>query len=706
MSTHVVLRAHDHSLVLDLEGPRTPRVLHWGSDLGELDDAALQALRIASQLGQGHSAFDEPLTPSITYNVGEGYYGMPTVSGHRAGTAFSPLFLLEEASSTEHSCVVRSLDREAQLRLVTTFTMSPQGTLHVRHELTNLGAEVYTVDDVNMALPLPAHAREVMDFTGNWSREFHPQVHAIQSGLYAREIREGRTGHDSTMVLMARTEGTGFNYGEVWGVSLAWSGNSRYYVERIYDGSTKIGTGELLLPGEVILAPGETYAAPEMVAVHSSAGLDGVAASYHEFLRARPNHPRRSRPLTINVWEAVYMDHRIEKLRALADVCAEIGIERYVLDDGWFGARRDDHAGLGDWVVAAEVWPQGLATLADYLEERNIEFGLWFEPEMVNPDSDLYRAHPEWILHVDGRTPPEWRYQQVLDLTHEGAYAHVLEQMDAVLTATPGIRFIKWDHNRPLTDPGHLGHPAVRAQTLAVYRLMDELKRRHPGLEIESCASGGGRIDLGIMEHCDRVHASDNNEALDRQRIQRWTSQLLPLELMDAHACPSPGHTAGRSAELSFRLITALFGHAGLEWDVTQTTPTEREQLHSWADYYKANRELLHSGRMVRLDHPCRASSAHGVVAKDRSRAIFAYVQESVTTASRPIPLRFAELDPDALYDVREVRPAGRPRYWQIRLPKWIEAGVTMSGKLLMEVGIQPPILCAEQATLIELTRI
>lgn len=702
----VHLRAAGHALVLDCSGNRTPRVLHWGADIGDVTSADVDALRLAAYIGQGHSSFDEQLPPSMTYNTAEGFYGIPAVSGHRNGQAFSSLFTLDSVHATGNECVIASVDNAAQLRLTTTVRMTPQGALRIRHSLANAGTDAYVVDDVNAALPLPARAAEVMDFTGNWSRERHPQVREISHGTYVREIREGRTGHDNTGTFMARTEGTGFRQGEVWCLSLAWSGNSRYFVEKLYDGSTRIGAGELLLPGEVVLEPGASYDAPEVFAVYSSAGLDGVADVFHDWMRARPQHPQRPRPITINVWEAVYMDHRFEKLEQLADVCKEIGVERYVLDDGWFGARRDDHAGLGDWVVSGDAWPQGLHPLAKCLEDRGIEFGLWFEPEMVNPDSDLYRAHPEWILHVEGRTPPEWRYQQVLDLAHEGAYQHVLGQIDAILNEYPTIKFLKWDHNRPLTDPGHLGRAGVRLQTLALYRMFDELKRRHPGLEIESCSSGGGRIDLGIMEYCDRVHASDNNEALERQRIQRWTAQLLPLELVDAHACPSPGHTSGRSHDLTFRLITALFGHAGIEWDITQTTSEERTALRNWIAYYKEHRALLHSGRMVRIDHPCDVSSVHGVVARDRSRAIFSYVQEGVTTSSRPIPVRFAGLDPDAQYRISEVTPAGRPRYWQIRLPRWTTEGVVLSGRSLMEVGVQPPILCAEQATLFEIVKV
>ena len=706
MRTFTVLQANGHSLVLDVAGPRTPRVLHWGASLGMLNEADVEAMRVAAYQGQGHSSFDESVPTSITFDVGEGYYGTPMLSGHRNGTAFSALFRFSNIAHGDNACIVTSVDSDAALELVTTFRMSEQGALRVQHSLKNIGVDAYTVNDLNVALPLPARASEIMDFTGNWSREFHPQVKPIDHGTYTREIREGRTGHDSTMTFMARTQGSSFQRGEIWCISLAWSGNSRYFVEKMYDGSTKLGAGELLLPGEVILEPGQSYEAPEVFAVYSDAGMDGVAAVFHEHLRARPHHPSRPRPITINVWEAVYMDHRFDKLEALADVCAEIGVERFVLDDGWFGARRDDHAGLGDWVVSKDAWPHGLHPLAKCLQDRNMEFGLWFEPEMVNADSDLYRAHPEWILHVGDRTPPEWRYQQVLDLAHEGAFNHVLEQMDAVLNEYPTIKFLKWDHNRPLTDPGHLGRAGVRTQTLALYRLLDELKRRHPDLEIESCSSGGGRIDLGIMELTDRVHASDCNEALERQRIQRWTTQVLPPELVDSHIGPTHAHTTGRYHEIGFRAVTALFGHAGIEWDITQAADDERAILKSWIAFYKANRTLLHRGRMVRVDHPSDASSLHGVVAHDRSHALFAFVQEGVTKASRPVPIRFPGLDPDRRYRVIEVQPAGAPRYWQIRPPRWVSEGVELPGRVLAEVGLQPPILTAEQAMLVEITAV
>ena len=322
---------------------------------------------------------------------------------------------------------------------------------------------------------------------------------------------------------------------------------------------------------------------------------------------------------------------------------------------------------------------------------------------MVNPDSDLYRAHPEWILHEGDRVPPLWRNQLVLDLGHEGAYNHVLEQTSAILGAH-SIAYIKWDHNRVLVDAGHLGKAGVRRQTQAIYRLFAELKKRHKGLEIESCASGGARIDLGVIDYVDRFWTSDNNDALARQNIQRWTSQVIPPEMLGTHIGPTHGHQTGRTLELSMRATTALFGHAGIEWDITQTTQDEREYLKSWANYYKSKRALLHSSTMVRVDYPDEHGLLHGVISKSGDEAIFAYVQITPTVAVNPAPLKFPGLDSKTTYEIRAVFPAGEPRYMSVNKPEWM-SGITLSGSALSAIGVSAPILAPANAFLIEITK-
>ena len=499
---------------------------------------------------------------------------------------------------------------------------------------------------------------------------------------------------------------TGFQAGEVWGLSLAWSGNNRHLVERTSVGRTSLGAGELLLPGEVQLSPGQSYQAPAVYAVYSSEGIDGASARFHQLLRARPQHPtnQRPRPVTLNVWEAVYFDHNLEKLTELATVAAEIGVERFVLDDGWFGSRRNDTSGLGDWLISEEVWPNGLSPLIDFVNSKGMEFGLWFEGEMVNADSDLYRAHPDWILHSADRVPPEFRQQQVLDLTHPGAYQHVFNQVNQLLTEL-NIAYIKWDHNRVLVDAGHLGQAGVHRQTQAIYRLFAELKKRHPGLEIESCASGGARIDLGVIDYVDRFWTSDNNDALERQTIQRWTSQVIPPEMLGTHIGPTHGHQTGRTLELSMRAITALFGHAGIEWNITQATAEERTNLATWAKYYKDNRALLHSGKSLRIDYPDEHGYLYGVISADTKKSIFAYVQLTPTVTIHPASLKFAGLDAAANYLVKAVYPAGKPQFMLITPPQWMD-GLTMSGSALATIGVSAPILAPANAVLIEITKL
>jgi len=492
-------------------------------------------------------------------------------------------------------------------------------------------------------------------------------------------------------VYAAGQSGFGFGHGEVWGIHLGWSGNQQVYGERMPSGVAVLGAGEVLLPGELILEPGVSYTTPWLFGSYG-VGLDAVTARFHEYLRARPIHPVKPRPVVCNVWEAVYFDHRLDRLVALADAAATVGVERYVLDDGWFRHRRDDSAGLGDWYVDEGVWPDGLNPLIDHVRGLGMEFGLWFEPEMVNQDSDLARAHPDWILSLPHRMPPEARHQQVLDLGHPDAYAYLLERMDAILTEYD-IGYVKWDHNRELVDAGHHpdGTPGVHNQTLALYRLLDELKARHPGVEIESCSSGDGRVDLGIIDHTDRVWGSDCIDALERQAINRGTSSLLPLELIGSHIGSPTSHTTGRTHTLAFRAGTAIFGHLGIEWDMTAMSDADRAELTGWVALYKQWRGLLHSGRLVRADHPDPAVWVNGVVAQDGTSALFSVATMAATVTPSVGAVRFPGLDPDVMYHLHAVAPDGTAaaeprRRFGPGLPDLV-----LPGRVLGQAGVQLP---------------
>ncbi|GAA1788560.1 alpha-galactosidase [Agromyces lapidis] len=717
----VVLRAGGVALVLDLSDGGLPAVVHWGADYGALDGRGYAALLRSGVLPVAASEVDLPVRIAILPEHARGWMGRPGLSGSRAGAAWSPLWrvtgatldgaVLDVASArtvVNHGAgtlVVTAVDDDARLAVTLTIELSEAGIVRARAELENLGDEAYQIDELLLCLPTPAIASEVLDFAGRWGGERAPQRRAMAIGAHRREGRRGRTGLDAPMILSVGTPGFGFGNGEVWGIHTAWSGNHVHQVERVLSGEQLLGGGELLLPGEVSLARGERYESPWVYGIYG-VGLDDSARRMHRHLRARPQHPRSARPVTLNVWEAVYFDHDLDTLLELADRAAELGIERFVLDDGWFGARRNDRAGLGDWTVSSEVWPNGLHPLVDRVRGLGMEFGLWFEPEMVNIDSELARTHPEWIMATGGRLPVESRHQQVLNLGIPEAYAYVRDAMCAILDEYD-IAYIKWDHNRDLVDAGTqpFGRAGVHEQTLAFYRLVDELKARYPELEIESCSSGGGRVDLGALDRTDRIWVSDNNDPIDRQQANRWTTQLVPPELMGTHIASGASHITNRLHALSFRAITALFGHLGVEWDLRTSDPVELAELGDWIRLHKANRELLHGGELVRLDHPDRTVSVNGVVAADGSAALFAYVSLARASVASPGRIRLPGLLPGAVYRMEPALIGGVP-HGADPAPWWEEGPLELSGAALASVGVVMPALRPEQAVLLRVDRV
>lgn len=708
----LTLRSDGVMVALDIGGPHLPRVVHWGADLGELSAAEIAALPGAAYTAPDQSTHvaDVPVTLSPTR--AQGWPGWPGLTGHRDGTASQPLFALVDVdvadSDDGHRVSYRGTDEAAALQLDGELVLTPEGVLRHRQTLTSTAASglaLYVVDDLLTMLPVSEHVVDVVDYSGRWANEAQLQRQRLNEGGWLREQRRGRTGPDSPLLLMVGSAGFKHRDGEVWGIHLGWSGDQRYLAQRLNTGVVVLAAGEILAAGEVILDSGESITTPWAYAVYSGAGIDGASRRLHAMLRRRPSHPRTPRPIVLNPWEAVYFDQSYERLAALADVAADIGVERFVIDDGWFGSRRDDTSGLGDWYVANDVWPNGLTQIADHVRAKGMEFGLWFEPEMVNLDSELARAHPDWVIGTAGRMPPPMRGQQVLDVAHPDAFAYLLERI-STLVAEYGIGYLKWDHNRDLADPVHrggprAGRPAVRDQTLAAYRLMAELRTRHPGLEIESCSSGGSRIDYGVLDHTDRVWASDCIDPIERVRIVAGTSTLLPFELIGAHVASERSHTTGRTSDLSLRLAVALFGHAGFDWDLTTTSAEVRAELATWAAYAKSVRALVHGGELVRVDRPADPGTVlYGVVAADRTEALFNLVR--IETASRygTAPLVLAGLDPETRYRVQRVPMPGEGLEVHDAYQRDGARDVVVTGSALMHVGIAAPNLRPEQAVI------
>ena len=337
-----------------------------------------------------------------------------------------------------------------------------------------------------------------------------------------------------------------------------------------------------------------------------------------------------------------------------------------------------------------------------------MEFGIWVEPEMVNPDSDLARAHPDWVMTADAhRAPMTCRGQQTLNLAIPEAYEHILTQLDALLR-DHDISYLKWDHNRDLHEAGdsRTGRPSVHAQTLATYTLMDELQRRHPGVEIESCSSGGGRVDLAVLERTHRVWASDCIDALERQQIQRWTAALIPWELIGCHVGSGVAHTTGRQHGLDFRAGTAFFGHFGIEWDLSTASQADLTRLAAWITAYKRFRGVLHTGRVVVGDHADPALWVHGVIARDGSQAVYSLAQVATSVASPTGRVRLPGLEPEATYDVLPLSPGNNTSPSDLSSLPWWSTGIRLKGSVLSSMGVQCPNLLPERLVLLVATRV
>ena len=696
----VHLRAGGTSVVVATDGGRLPRILHWGEDLGELPDAALADLARSGLPAIGDSAVTYPQPVPVVAQLPEGWLGRPGVVGSSAGTRWAPLFGGASYTLEGATLTCDAVDGEYALALRVELELLPSGLLRQRASVTNNG-EPWRVETLELAVPVPSHATEILDFTGRWALERVPQRHPFGVGAWVRESRGGKPGLENPMLMLAGEEGFGFRSGLVWGVHVAWSGNQVASAERVPAGTRRLSGAELLLPDEIVLARGQSYETPWLYASWGH-GLDELAARFHGYLRSRPSHPSAARPVIVNTWEAVYFEHDPDTLMRLAERSAELGAERFVVDDGWFLGRRDDTTSLGDWIVDKAVWPSGLEPLADRVRDLGMDFGLWFEPEMINLDSELAREHPDWIFDAGHGAGLPSRHQHVLDLGHEDAYAHVFGQVSALVDSL-GIAYIKWDHNRYLLDAGHTptGRAGVHRQVEQVYRMMSELRGAHPGLEIESCASGGGRIDLGIMQFADRVWPSDCNDPHERLEIQRWTGLLLPPELQGTHIGAEESHTTHRSHPLDYRAEKALWGHLGVEINLLKATEDEFAHLKRWVDFHKANRQMLHTGTVVHGDTDATVR-LEGVVAPDASAALYAFSVVERAATWPPGRVRLPGLAPDALYRVETVHP-GEPAHGV--QPPWTGDGAVLTGRVLGTLGVEAPSLDPARSVLLSAVR-
>lgn len=703
----VTLHAGGTSLVLACAPGARPRILYWGAKLALSSPECLDGMT-TRQHAPGNADIDT--RDSLLNETGTGMEGGPGFLAHRQGADWASLFYVTEvhrpgANAVEIVCE----DQIANIRATHSISLDPDSeVLTCQSEIENLGDTDLAIEAcAAMCLPIDPRASQMFGFTGRWANEFQLQPVAPFTGSYLRENKKGRTSHDSFPGILVGAETAREQSGACFAFHLGWSGNHRVRLDRLSDGRAFVHMGELFFPGELSLAPGAKYRTPCLYAGYSGNGYSALSRQFHRHLTRSlmdDRIARKPRPIHYNTWEAVYFDHDHDTLFRLADKAAEVGAERFILDDGWFGARRNDKAGLGDWWVSEDVYPDGLGPLIDYVTKLGMEFGLWFEPEMVNPDSDLFRQHPDWILQAEGVEQVPFRQQYVLDLSRREVSDYLFDHMHKLLSAH-AISYVKWDMNRDVHHPGSQGRPAIHKQTQALYALIDRLRAAHPDLEIESCSSGGARCDYEILRRTDRIWTSDSNDALDRQRIQRGASYFFPLQVMGAHVGPAKCHITGRRLSMNLRVATALFGHMGMELNLLEEDPASLDVLKAGLALHKQHRSFIHGGAFHRLDTPEHVNAV-GVVAKDQSEALFSWCNLTGHVQTLPGRMFLPGLDPSRSYRTKIVWPS--PVH-SVSKPSIIEAldlggdGAVLPGDALAHMGLQIPLLHPETCLIFHL---
>ncbi len=686
------LDGRDTCLILELREARAPLWRYWGPKLdGAPPDFALADMRPLPSF-----SLDTDVALSVFPLLAEGWFSQSALLAHRPGESWA--YVIDRCRIERpgaHAARIVMADSLARISVTIELALDPEtDVLSSSTELQNQGDASLSVHWLAAStLPLPQDAETVEFFSGRYQAEFLRQSQQLTRSLWRRENRRGLTSHDAPPTGFVTTR-----QGLYFGAHLAWSGNSVQQIEWLDDGRYLWQFGEWFAPGEIALLPGERLRTPDLLATCSAEGENGVAQNFHEALRRRIDWPggrMRPRPVQINTWEGFYFRHDETGMKHLAEAAAQIGIERFVLDDGWFRGRQDDAAGLGDWTADPDKYPAGLRPLADYVVRHGMEFGLWVEPEMVNEDSELARAHPEWILARPGRAHITGRNQLVLDTSRADVRDYLFGALAELLTNLP-VSYLKWDHNREIVASGV--QATYRSRVAGTYALLDRLRRAFPHVEIESCAAGGGRIDAGILQYTHRFWTSDSLDAVQRVGIQRGFLSVFPPEVMGAHVGASPAHGSRRSQSLDFRAGVALSGHFGVELDLLKLSPGDAAALAGWIALYKALRDRMHRGRIW------LGEAGDGLVwqAHGDAAGLLLLLYRLEPTRQRHMPqIRLEMLDRRLEYRVQSVRLAEGTRGSPFL--EALAAGARISGAWLAAHGFPAPASPAESVSIFDI---
>ena len=672
------LDTRNQSLVLSSLNNRLPCIIYWGECLPR--DENLDELYEASKKDWGDNLLDQIPELSILPEQSANFSGqlgckMRDVNGHLLSSNF--VFFADEVSNNSLTLVFKDKD------LGITYTAGIDALYE--DDVYALNAKINSNNPIIMewlsapVIEAPQTSNEMLDYGGHWGSEFRSQRTPWVTGVHLRESRVGTTSHAHFPGLMIPTAGSSENLGSCYGFHYGWSGGHRMIAEQLQDGRKQIQFGNT---ENSELNPLTSFETAKLYISHSGAGLGGVGRIFRDFVsNSIVDLPIGSiRPVHYNCWEAVYFDHNIEELKEIATLAADIGAERFVLDDGWFKGRNSATSSLGDWYVDEHKYPDGMHPLVKHIHSNGMTFGLWFEPEMVSPDSDLFRSHPEWILGDISQTLG--RAQYVLDISINEVQEYLFERIDSILNEYP-IEYIKWDHNRVLPYPD-------ASQTRALYSLLDRIRESHSGLEIETCSSGGGRIDYGILEHTQRVWLSDSNDALERLRIQHEALLWLPIHVTGSHVGPKVCHTSGRELPMSFRAWVAAQRHMGFEMDPKELSTEDKVILKSVTQWWKKNREWMMSANILRL--PCIDKTVIAEIQVNLQGDHFVVFagQSSASELSSSVPLVLAGLDSKSMYNIsvhnkKEIKSLGKSD------EGLMNKNLMLSGQFLMTKGLQLP---------------
>ena len=672
------LDTRNQSLVLSSLNNRLPCIIYWGECLPR--DENLDELYEASKKDWGDNLLDQIPELSILPEQSANFSGqlgckMRDVNGHLLSSNF--VFFADEVSNNSLTLVFKDKD------LGITYTAGIDALYE--DDVYALNAKINSNNPIIMewlsapVIEAPQTSNEMLDYGGHWGSEFRSQRTPWVTGVHLRESRVGTTSHAHFPGLMIPTAGSSENLGSCYGFHYGWSGGHRMIAEQLQDGRKQIQFGNT---ENSELNPLTSFETAKLYISHSGAGLGGVGRIFRDFVsNSIVDLPIGSiRPVHYNCWEAVYFDHNIEELKEIATLAADIGAERFVLDDGWFKGRNSATSSLGDWYVDEHKYPDGMHPLVKHIHSNGMTFGLWFEPEMVSPDSDLFRSHPEWILGDISQTLG--RAQYVLDISINEVQEYLFERIDSILNEYP-IEYIKWDHNRVLPYPD-------ASQTRALYSLLDRIRESHSGLEIETCSSGGGRIDYGILEHTQRVWLSDSNDALERLRIQHEALLWLPIHVTGSHVGPKVCHTSGRELPMSFRAWVAAQRHMGFEMDPKELSTEDKVILKSVTQWWKKNREWMMSANILRL--PCIDKTVIAEIQVNLQGDHFVVFagQSSASELSSSVPLVLDGLDSKSMYNIsvhnkKEIKSLGKSD------EGLMNKNLMLSGQFLMTKGLQLP---------------